>query len=110
MKAELPASKASRDVSSLEVGSSGEASDEWASLPITSSASSVGFCSRSSSSGLLRIEVPALSIISSQVFGGFGTRSLRYQRSCVLVLNGDAYSSPSKLAVFSTLGKTSFDA
>jgi hypothetical protein len=32
----------------------------------------------------------AWSIISSQVRGGFGTRSLRYQSNCVLVLNGAA--------------------
>src|SRR3954469_24619296 len=33
----------------------------------------------------------AIAIISSQVSGGLGTRSLRYQSSCALVFNGTAY-------------------
>ena len=32
----------------------------------------------------------AMSTISAQVVGGVGTRSLRYQRSWVLVVNGAA--------------------
>ena len=44
--------------------------------------------------------------ISSQVFGGFGTRSLRYQSSCVLLQIGAAQSLSSKRAVSATLGKT----
>ena len=48
----------------------------------------------------------ASEIIWSQVVGGFGTRSLRYHSSCVLVLKGDPYSLPLKDAVLMTLGKT----
>ena len=62
MKADSPASKPSRAVSSLEVERFGAAAEELASLPITASASSVGFCSRSTVSGPERISVPALSI------------------------------------------------
>ena len=36
----------------------------------------------------LALEVLATVIISSQVFGGSGTRSLRYQSSCTLVFFG----------------------
>ena len=50
----------------------------------------------------------AWSYISSQVFGGFGTRSLRYQSSCVLDQIGAAQSLSSKRAVSVTHGNTPF--
>jgi hypothetical protein len=62
MKAESPASKASREVSSVEVERPVGAAEEFASLPITSSAFSVGPSFRSTVSGPERIGVPALSI------------------------------------------------
>ena len=121
MKAALPASNASRAGSSSEVVIAGSAASEVESLPMISSAFSVGPWGRSISSGLFRMWPPAdstsalnqttspsylsawtsirplsgpsltpSSIISSQVLGAFGTRSLRYQSSSVLDHNGAA--------------------
>ena len=64
MKAESPASKPSRAVSSVEVSMSGGAAEEFANRPITDSASSVGPWGRSTSSGPERIWPPADSIMS----------------------------------------------
>ena len=51
MKAEAPASKPSRAVSSVEVEMSVAAAGECGERPITASASSVGFCGRATVSG-----------------------------------------------------------
>ena len=42
----------------------------------------------------------AISSISAHVFGGCGTRSLRYQSNCVFVLNGAEYRRPFQLPVW----------
>src|SRR5436309_15864354 len=62
MKAEVPDSKPSRAVSSVEVEMLVAAAGELASLPITSSALSVGPCGRATVWGPERIWPPAESI------------------------------------------------
>ncbi len=64
MKADVAGLEAEPAVSSSEVSMSDGAAGEFASLPITDSASSVGPCGRSTSSGPERIWPPADSIMS----------------------------------------------